>query len=55
MEDIDLGTMIVGVICGIGIIQFVMWVVVVMLHPGLDDVTIGPDPDPNRLHPAGRR
>jgi hypothetical protein len=36
MESMDLATLIVGVICGIGIIEFIMWIVVVIRHPGYD-------------------
>jgi hypothetical protein len=34
MEDIDVGLLIVGAISGIGIIQLIMWIVVVIRHPG---------------------
>jgi hypothetical protein len=36
MESIDLGTLIVGAICGIGIIELIMWILVVIKHPGYD-------------------
>lgn len=36
MESIGLGTLIVGVICGIGMIELIMWIVVVIRHPGYD-------------------
>ena len=34
MENMDLGWLIVGAICIIGMIQLVAWVVVVIKHPG---------------------
>ncbi len=34
MEGIDVGLVIVGAISGIGIIQLIMWIVVVIRHPG---------------------
>ena len=37
MENMDLGALIVAGLCGIGLIQFVMWIVVMIRHPGLDD------------------
>jgi hypothetical protein len=36
MENIDLGTLIVGGICSIGMIQLIMWIVVVIKHHGYD-------------------
>ena len=36
MENIDLGTMIVGAICSIGMIQIITWIVVLIKHPGYD-------------------
>jgi hypothetical protein len=36
MRNIDLGTLIVGAICSIGMIQLITWIVVVIKHPGLD-------------------
>lgn len=38
MEHLDLGTLIVMGLCGIGLIQLVMWIVVMIRHPGLDDL-----------------
>ncbi len=40
MENIDLGTLIVSGLCGIGLIQFIMWIVVMIRHPGLDDLRL---------------
>lgn len=40
MENMDLGTLIVAGLCGIGLIQFTMWIVVIIRHPGLDDVRL---------------
>lgn len=36
MESIHLGMLIVGVIFGIGVIELVMWIVVVIRNPGWD-------------------
>jgi hypothetical protein len=36
MGNIDLGTLIVGAICSIGIIQLIAWIVMVIKHPGFD-------------------
>jgi hypothetical protein len=33
----DLGTLIVAGICGIGLIQLVIWIILVIRHPGFDD------------------
>ena len=38
MENIDLGTLIIAGICGIGLIQLIMWIVVMIRHPGFDDL-----------------
>lgn len=40
MEHLDLGTLIVAGLCGIGLIQLVMWIVVMIRHPGLDDLRL---------------
>jgi hypothetical protein len=37
MGNLDLGTLIVAGIAGIGLIQLSMWVVVMIRHPGVDD------------------
>ena len=36
----DLGTLIVAGICGIGLIELIMWVVLMIRHPGLDDLRL---------------
>ena len=36
MESIDLATLIVGAICGIGMIELCMWVVAMVRYPGWD-------------------
>ena len=36
MGNIDLGTLITGAICSIGMIQLITWIVVVIKHPGFD-------------------
>jgi hypothetical protein len=36
MGNIDLGTLIVGAICSIGMIQLITWIVVVIKYPGCD-------------------
>lgn len=48
MEGIDVGLLIVGAISGIGIIQLIMWIVVVIRHPGYlrADLILQPTPDP---------
>lgn len=40
MENMDLGTLIVAGLCGIGLIQFIMWIVVMIRHPGCDDLRL---------------
>lgn len=40
MENMDLGTLIVAGICGIGLIQLVMWIVVMIRHPGFNDLRL---------------
>jgi len=40
MEYMDLGTLIVTGLCGIGLIQFIMWIVLMIRHPGLDDLRL---------------
>lgn len=40
MESLDLGTLIVAGICGIGAIQLIMWIVVVIRHHGYDDLRL---------------
>lgn len=37
MGNLDLGTLIVVGIAGIGLIQLSMWVVAMIRHPGVDD------------------
>lgn len=36
MESINLATLIVGAICVIGMIELIMWIVVVIKHPGCE-------------------
>lgn len=40
MEHMDLGTLIVAGLCGIGLIQLIMWIVVMIRHPGCDKPAI---------------
>lgn len=40
MEHMDLGTWIVAGLCGIGLIQLIMWIVVMIRHPGLDGLRL---------------
>jgi hypothetical protein len=40
MENMDLGTLIVAGLCGIGLIQFIMWIVVMIQLPGFDDLRL---------------
>jgi hypothetical protein len=40
MEHLDLGTLIVRGPCDIGLIQLIMWIVVMIRHPGLDDLRL---------------
>ena len=40
MGNMDLGTLIVTGLCGIGLIQFIMWIVLMIRHPGLDDLRL---------------
>jgi len=36
MESIDLGTLIVGTVIGVGVIELIIWILVVIRHPGYD-------------------
>jgi hypothetical protein len=45
IESIGLGAIIAGAICGVGMIQLIMGIVVAMRHPGYDDLL--PDFVPN--------
>ena len=36
MESIDLGTLIVGAVIGVGVIELIIWIMVVIRHPGYD-------------------
>jgi hypothetical protein len=36
MENMDPGSLIMGAICGIGMIQLIIWIVVVIKHHGYD-------------------
>jgi len=38
MEHMDLGALIISGICGIGLIQLVMWLIVIIRHPGFGDL-----------------
>jgi hypothetical protein len=40
MEHMDLGALIVAGICGIGLIQLIMWIVVIFRHPGFGDLRL---------------
>ena len=37
MGTIDLGMLILAGVCGIGLIQFIMWLILMIRHPGADD------------------
>jgi len=36
MESIDLGTLIVGAVIGVGVIALIIWILVLIRHPGYD-------------------
>ena len=40
METMDLGTLIIAGICGIGLIQLVMWLAMMIRHPGFGDLQL---------------
>jgi hypothetical protein len=40
MENLDPGTLITAGICGSVLIQLVMWIVVMIRHPGFDDLRL---------------
>jgi len=44
MEAIDLATLIVGGVIGVGVIELIIWLVVILRHPGFDDFRPGPVP-----------
>ncbi|NGZ10068.1 MAG: hypothetical protein CV088_11885 [Nitrospira sp. LK70] len=62
MEHLDLGTMIVAGLCGIGLIELLMWIIVMIRHPGCDDLRLvlvkassarpGGDDSSHGSHPA---
>jgi hypothetical protein len=37
MGNIDLGMLILAGVCGIGLIQLIMWLILMIRHPGVDD------------------
>ena len=41
MESTELATLIVVAVGGIGMIELIMWLVVVIRHPGFDDLRPG--------------
>lgn len=51
MENIDLGTLIMAGLCGVGLIQAIMWIVVMIRHPGLDGLRL----DLSEAHSDERR
>ena len=40
MGNMGLGTLIVAGLCGIGLIQLVMWIDVMVRHPGCEDLRL---------------
>jgi hypothetical protein len=40
MENMDLGVLIVAGLCGIGLIQLIMWIVVMIRYPGFDELRL---------------
>lgn len=40
MENMDLGTLIAAGLCAIGLIQLIMWIVVMIRHPGFDELRL---------------
>lgn len=40
MENLDLGALIIAGICGIVLIQLVMWLVVMIRHSGIGDLRL---------------
>jgi hypothetical protein len=56
MGNMDLGMLIVAGLCGIGLIQLIMWIVVIIRHPGCDDLRLDQSRDtptqPNRSERA---
>jgi hypothetical protein len=40
MGDMDLGWLIVGAICTVGTIQLILWIIVMIKHPGCDDLVL---------------
>jgi hypothetical protein len=53
MEHMDLGALIVAGICGIGLIQLIMWIVVIFRHPGFGDLRL--DLVKDAPSPSGKR
>ena len=40
MENMDLGALIVAGLCSIGLIQPIIWIVVMIRHPGFDELRL---------------
>lgn len=40
MENMDLGTLIMAGLYGIGLIQLIMWIIVMIRHPGFDELRL---------------
>jgi hypothetical protein len=40
MNNMDLGALIVAGLCGVGLMQLIMWIVVMIRHPGFDDLRL---------------
>ena len=38
MESLGLATLIVGAVSAIALIEFIMWLVIIIKHPGFDDL-----------------
>lgn len=55
MGNIDLASLLVGVVCGVGMVELIMWTLVVIRHPGYDylRLDLGPNTTSNPPEESG--
>ena len=54
MENIDLASLIVGVVAGVGMTQLVMWIFIMGRHPSFDYLSPAA-PSSSTTFPSGRK
>ena len=55
MGNIDLASLIVGVVAGVGMTQLVMWVLAIVRHPGFDYLKLDAPFSPTSIPPGSGR